>query len=467
MKGFKVILAAALLMALALVGVPTAGAQLNITWTTGFQVQNLSATAANVSITFYDGTTGNALTPFNAVIGANASTNFFPLDGGAGRPSVPAGFSGSAVISSDQPVSAILNILGNGTAYGGSASGISAGSTTVGLPLIQKNNGGFQTWFSLQNAGSANATVSVAFKPRDSASGNAFTVSNLTIKPGAALTLDTTTPQLAGLVSSPSGKFVGSATVTSNQPIAAIVNQTGLGASKTLLTYDGFGSSAGSTTINMPLIQNGNAGFFSGLSIQNLGGTPTTITVTYGPNTKGTFQPQNQTFTNVAAGSTIAFNTAAAFGGNTTAQRFVGSAKVTATNPLVGVVNQLGAISGSSYEAFNPSLATNKVSAPLIMANNGGFLTSIQCQNLGNAATTITVDFSPNTKGTFQLPNVTQTIQPGVSGAPINQGAAAAGNRYVGSATVTATGNVPIACVINELGAATGDTLLTYPGTNQ
>jgi hypothetical protein len=463
MKGFKVILAAALLMALALVAVPTAGAQLNITWTTGFQVQNLSATAANVSITFYDGTTGNALTPFNAVIGANASTNFFPLDGGAGRPSVPAGFSGSAVISSDQPVSAILNILGNGTAYGGSASGISAGSTTVGLPLIQKGNGGFQTWFSLQNAGSSNATVSVAFKPRDASSGTAMTVSNLTIKPGAALTLDTTSAQLAGLGT----RFVGSATVTSNQPIAAIVNQTGLLASKTLLTYDGFGSSAGSTTINMPLIQNGNAGFFSGLSIQNLGATPTTITVDYGPNTRGTFQPTDQTFTNVAAGATIAFNTAAAFGGNTTAQRFVGSAKVTAANPLVGVVNQLGAISGSSYEAFNPSLATNKVSAPLLMANNGGFFTSVQCQNVGNAPTTITLSYSPNTRGTFTPGNFTQTIAAGVSGAPINQLVAAGTNRYVGSGTVTASGNVPIVCVVNELGAATGDTLLTYTGTNQ
>jgi hypothetical protein len=463
MKGFKVILAAALLMALALLGVPSAGAQQGITWTTGFQVQNLSATAANVSITFYDGTTGNALTPFNAVIAANASTNFFPLDGGAGRPSVPAGFSGSAVISSDQPVAAILNILGNGTSYGGSASGISAGSTTVGLPLIQKNNGGYQTWFSLQNAGSTNATVSVAFKPRDSVSGNAFTVSNLTIKPGAAITLDTTTAQLNGLGT----KFVGSATVTSNQPIAAIVNQTGLGSSKTMLTYDGFGSSAGSTKINMPLVQNGNAGFFSGLSLQNVGNAPTTITVTYGPNTRGTFQPQTQTFPNIAAGQTVAFNTAAAFGGNTLGQRFVGSATATASQPLVGVVNQLGTISGSSYEAFNPSLATAKVSAPLLMANNGGFLTSIQCQNVGTAATTITLRYSPNTRGTFTPPNFTQTIQPGTSGAPINQLVAAGTNRYVGSGTVTASGNVPIVCVVNELGAPTGDTLLTYAGTNQ
>lgn len=465
MKGFKVILAAALLMALALVAVPTAGAQLGITWTTGFQVQNLSATAANVSITFYDSSTGNALTPFNAVIGGNASTNFFPLDGGSGRPSVPAGFSGSAVISSDQPVSAILNILGNGTAYGGSASGISAGSTTVGLPLIQKGNGGFDTWLSLQNAGSANATVSVAFKPRDGNSGTAMTLSNLTIKPGAAITLDTTAGNLAGL----GVRFVGSATVTSNQPIAAIVNQTGRLASKTLLTYDGFGSSAGSTTINMPLIQNGNAGFFSGLSIQNLGSVQTTVTVDYGPNTRGSFNPPNKTFT-LAGGAGIAFNTAADFGGNTTAQRYVGSAKVTSSNaaaPLVGVVNQLGSISGSSYEAFNPSLATNKVSLPLLMANNGGFLTSVQCQNVGTAQTTITLSYSPNTRGTFTPGNTTQTIAAGVSGAPINQGVAAGTQRYVGSGTVTASGNVPVVCVVNELGAATGDTLLTYTGTNQ
>jgi hypothetical protein len=216
----------------------------------------------------------------------------------------------------------------------------------------------------------------------------------------------------------------------------------------------------------MPLIQNGNAGFFSGLSIQNLGATPTTITVDYGPNTRGTFQPTDKTLT-LAAGATAAFNTAAEFGGNTAAQRFVGSAKVTAANPLVGVVNQLGAISGSSYEAFNPSLATNKVSAPLLMANNGGFFTSVQCQNVGNAPTTITLTYSPNTRGTFTPQNFTQQIAPGVSGAPINQLVAAGANRYVGSGTVTSSGNVPIVCVVNELGAATGDTLLTYTGTNQ
>jgi hypothetical protein len=44
---------------------------------------------------------------------------------------------------------------------------------------------------------------------------------------------------------------------------------------------------------------------------------------------------------------------------------------------------------------------------------------------------------------------------------------AAGTNRYVGSGTVTASGNVPIVCVVNELGAPTGDTLLTYAGTNQ
>lgn len=471
MKVFKVILAAALLVAMMVLAIPGANAQLNITWSTGFQVQNLSASTANISVTFYQ-QNGTALQPFSDTVAANGSKTYSVLNGTAG-PSVPAGFNGSAVISADQPVAAILNISGNNFQYGGSASGISAGATKVGLPLIQKNNGGFQTWCSIQNAGSAAASVTVTFAPRDSASGNAFTTAAVSIQPGAATTIDTSA--IAGLGT----KFVGAATVNSSQPVAAICNQTGLGASKTLLTYDGFG--AGSTNVRAPLVQNGNGAagnlFSSGISIQNVGSTTTNITVAFSPNTRGSFQPANITFNNVAAGQTKTINTANAtnnanapgFGGNTAAQRYVGSATITSSSqPLVAVVNQIGASStGSSYEGYNPLNGTTKVSLPLLMANNGGFNTAFQCQNVGSASATITVKYGPNSKGTFVPANVTQTIAAGAAGAPISQGAAAAGNRYVGSATVTAVG-ASIVCVGNQLGTSTtgADVLLTYDGTN-
>jgi len=260
--------------------------------------------------------------------------------------------------------------------------------------------------------------------------------------------------------------------VNSTQPAAVVVNQTGTAASafKVLQSYDGFAS--GSANVTLPLIQNGNGNppTFSGIAVQNSGTLATNITVTFTPNTKGTFQPQDVTFTNVPAGESRTINTAAAFGGNDAAHRYVASAKVSSSagQPLVAVVNQLGALTGSSYEGFNPANATAKVSAPLIMSNNGGFFTGIQCANVGTAQTTITVTYSPNTKGTFQPASVTQSIAAGASGTPILQAGAAFGtNRYVGAATITASGGVPIVCAVNQLRSpATGDQFQTYDATN-
>jgi hypothetical protein len=472
MKVFKVILAAALLLALMAMAVPGASAQMGITWSTGFQVQNLSASTANISITFYQ-QSGTALTPFSDTVAANGSKTYSVLNGTAG-PSVPAGFNGSAVISADQPVAAILNILGSGPgAYGGSASGISSGATKVGLPLVQKNNGGNETWCSVQNAGSAAANVTVTFTPRDAVSGNSFTAPARTIQPGAATTYDTTQlPQLGT-------KFVGAATVNSTQPVAAICNQTGLGATKNLLTYDGF--AGGSATVRLPLVQNGNGASgnlnASGISVQNIGTTATNITVSFSANTRGTFQPAAITFNNVAPGQTKTINTANAtnnasapgFGGNTAALRYVGAGTITnsANQPLVAVVNQVGLLqNGSSYEGFNPASATTKVSLPLLMANNGGIATAFQCQNVGTANATLTIKYGPNSKGTFVPAQASQTIAPGAAGAPVNQLVASGSNRYVGSATITSAG-APIVCIANQLGTTpTGDVLLTYDGIN-
>lgn len=470
MKAFKVILATALLLAMMALAVPGANAQLGITWTTGFQVQNLSSSVAAISITFYQ-QNGTALPAFSSNIPANGSVTYATLNGTSG-PSVPTGFNGSAVISSDQQVAAILNVLGNTGSYGGSASGISSGANKVGLPLILKNNGGFETWCSIQNAGTAAASVTVAFAPRDAVSGNAFTTAAVTVQPGASMTVDTSTISQLGT------KFVGAGTVNSNQPMAAICNQTGLGASKNLLTYDGFG--AGSANVRLPLVQNGNGSATnlnsSGISVQNIGTTATNITVTFSPNTRGTFQPAAITFNNVAPGQTKTINTANAtnntsapgFGGNIAALRYVGSGTVTnsAGQPLVAVVNQTGATrAGSAYEGFNPANATTKVSLPLLMNANGGFSTAFQCQNVGTTSATITVKYGPNSKGTTVPPNFTQTIAAGAAGVPINQAVPLGTVRYVGSATVTSVG-APIVCVANQLGGGAGDQLLTYNGTN-
>ncbi|MGB5933466.1 MAG: hypothetical protein WBH57_10425, partial [Anaerolineae bacterium] len=127
----------ALLIAL-LLSVGIAGAQA-YTYTSGFQVQNLESSTANITITFYPQGTGSPI-DVNDTIAGNSSKTYFPLT------AVSDGFNGSVVISSDKDIRAIVNLLGSGPgSVGASYTGFSAGSTQVNLPLIMRNNSGYNT----------------------------------------------------------------------------------------------------------------------------------------------------------------------------------------------------------------------------------------------------------------------------------------------------------------------------------
>src|SRR5574341_271497 len=80
-------------------------------YTSGFQVQNLSGSTANITLTYYnqDGTTAASV---GDTITQNGSKTYFPLT------SVATGFNGSVVISSDQPIAAIANVLGDNGVFG-------------------------------------------------------------------------------------------------------------------------------------------------------------------------------------------------------------------------------------------------------------------------------------------------------------------------------------------------------------
>jgi hypothetical protein len=72
--------------------------------------------------------------------------------------------------------------------------------------------------------------------------------------------------------------FHGSATITSDQPTVAIVNEVKDGA--------GFATSynavaGGSEAADLPLVENNYNGFSTGIGIQNVGSGPATVTITY------------------------------------------------------------------------------------------------------------------------------------------------------------------------------------------
>jgi hypothetical protein len=244
-----------------------------------------------------------------------------------------------------------------------------------------------------------------------------------------------------------------------------MVSQVGTGGINTLLMYSGLNS--GSPTVSAPLIMANNSGYFSSINMQNVGATATTATITYSPNKGGTFQPANETVTLQPGEGAARLQAGGQFGAN----KYIGSATITASQPLVVVVNQLKigtatTSQGTAYEGFNPATLTTKVSAPLLMSNNGGYFTSLQCQNAGGSTTTVTITYSPNTVGAGTPAPDTMTLAPGANATVFQAGNAKFAGRYIGAATISSSSE-KIACITNQLNlTAAGDTFLTYDGIN-
>ncbi len=412
-------------------------------YTSGFQVQNLSGSTANITLTYYnqDGTVNTAP---NDTIPANGSKTYYPIH--------PSGsFNGSVVVSSDQPVASVVNVLGSSatTNAGASYVGATQGGISVSLPLLMKNHGAgnYSTWFNVQNTSSTDATVNVNYS-------DGTTAGPYTIRPGAARTFDQSTEV--------HNATVFSAIVTSSQPVTVVVIQEN---PSVMLAYSGF--TGGTTNPVMPLVNANNSGYVTGIQIQNIGSSATDVTVSYTPASAGTACTETQ---NIPAGQSRTFALAAfANGANSNCApgaRFVGSARVTgnsANQNLVAIVNQLKAgVNGEAYGGFDPARATNKVVLPLIMDRNNNWYTGFNVMNVGTTSTTVICTFS----GTSYTIN-TGSLAPGQAYNAIQNGQIAPG--YVGSATcIAANSSDKIVAVVNEVNnVATGDRLLVYEGINQ
>ena len=446
MKRLGVLLVLAILASL--LTVPMAAAD-GITWTSGFQVQNLGTSQAAITIQYFN-QDGTEAVPggVSATIASMSSATYYPIH-------APDGFNGSVVVSSNQPVVAIANTLGDTPQYAASTEGFSAGDQPFKLPLIMRGNAGYYTWFNVQNVGTSDASVTVNYIP--GSDGNSHSSPAVTIKPNAAHTFSQRDMSQLGT------KFVGSAVVNSTQPIVVTVMQVGE-TYKNMMGYNGF--AGGSTKVSLPLVMANNSGYYTGIQVQNVGGSSTTVTVQYGTNLAGSFAPTSES-------ATLAANESASFlqaGGQWT-QKYVGSATVTSTGqPVVAIVNQVkmtGTVLGTAYNGFDADSATNKVSAPLIMANNSGYYTGVQVMNVGTSSTSITLTYGPNAAGSFAPAPETTTINPGDSYNSIQSGGAWGTHKYVGSLTVAAGAGAKIVMIANQINpSAAGDQFMTYDGFN-
>jgi len=458
MKLFRITMILAIVLA-AFGMTQTASATL-YTYKSTLQIYNMEGDTANIVLVFYN-QDGSQAASVSDTIPANDDKTYTTL-------AVPDGFDGSMVVSSDNQITAISNIRGTLGAVISDASYVAAsvGSTSVQLPLLQKNNGAYlwNSWFNVQNVGSAPATVNVAYSDGTSAPAQ-------TIAPGAAFRYDQSTEAHT--------PKVFAAVVSSGQPLAVtVVNEHGNGIS----AYSGF---AGTSVYPvMPLVNYQpatNRGWTTGVQIMNTGGSSTNVTVAFTPVPgSGTACTETQT---IAAGQSKTF-ALTAFASTVAGEDcvdgalFVGAGKVTvnsASMPLAVIVNQNrnkkvpASYFVGAYGGFDPAIASRTVIFPLIMSRNGAGLisTAFNIMNAGTSSTTVTCTFTgaPETATSPLL----------APGDVWNQGQTFffATWPYVGSAICTASGgDMKIIGVANEQATNTAapypnqDRFLVYEGTN-
>jgi hypothetical protein len=237
-----------------------------------------------------------------------------PIDAGTSRsyftpslsPSLPNPFIGSAVVSADQPMECNVNTelvdanVGTSAvpARFGSAGGLDSSQigTTLFLPQVCKSYSGWSSYFAVQNTESTAITVSVSYADRY---GVAYPSANESVSVPAQSNHIFYLEDNGNIPSN----FLGGATVTSTGKMAGIVNFYYTGADYTtaqFLSYTAF--SSGANKLLVPNFVRNFYGYQGGLSVQNVGGANTSVTITF------TFAGSSYVYTSgtIVPGATIA-----------------------------------------------------------------------------------------------------------------------------------------------------------------
>jgi hypothetical protein len=291
--------------------------------------------------------------------------------------------------------------------------------------------GPFNTSFSIQNLGSADANCEFSFYD---ASGVAqYTSPALTpIPPGDSLLV--LVPDLVVA----DGMY--SAVVSCDQDVAAVVN---VGDADSGASYSGVGGGEVADTLYAPGIYDNYFDFYSDVVVQNA--TSGAIDITLEIYEPGVPAPvYTNTKTNVAANASVNWEQEGL--AQLVDDQFY-SAKIIGTGAVAAIVNIYGR-GGSdgalfSYNAFSAGSLT--AYAPVIMNNAWGYTTALVVQNMGTVTANVTITYSD--AGTAS--DWTGTIDPGAaesfySGDPIFNIPA---GQLLGAKV---TSDQPVAVIVNE-----------------
>jgi len=258
-------------------------------YTTGIGLLNEGSSPTDVTITYRD---GSGIVIKTQTVSGLAAHAYRGLYSGDTMLALPSGFAGTATITSStsQQLGAIVNETGPGGQFS-SYDAVPAGSTLLNVPVALNNAyGGYYTGIAIQNTSGSPGTLFVTYYD---ASGTA-TVKSFTIAANGSLGV-----YQGSATDGPSAGAYTAVIQSSTVALAAIVNEVApadAGSAHQSTSYNTF--SAGSGTINLPLVENtGSDPWNTGEGIMNTGSASTAVQVSYYDTATGTAigTPQVQT----------------------------------------------------------------------------------------------------------------------------------------------------------------------------
>jgi hypothetical protein len=371
-------------------------------WWIGATMQNVGSSNATLVLTAYDSQSSSTYTLSPDPLAPGASITVLPngVSGQDFSPSLPSGFTGSIVASSDQPIASLVNVTNREAAgfgvTGGTAAAIYEGvnstqaNTEIRFPLVKYNHFGKTTTFYLQNAGSNAATISVVIS-KGGVDYNYSTPS--AVNPGQMVAID---PGLAGV---PAGNGTGSLIATSAEPIAGVMLEHEHSASVATLLQasSGFTSSSLDDVLYCPSVKKNHFGRSSGIQVQNNHTSAQNVRVIYnGVNTAQSFTSawvmldpgESTTFLNDSVITSGSLFSAKVEGQDGLVAAIVNESEI----PLVNAVQ-----TSVTYACQAESTATTTISFPGYKENRFGRTTALQIQNVGTTdATNVVLEFTDN-----------------------------------------------------------------------
>jgi hypothetical protein len=297
-----------------------------------------------------------------------------------------------------------------------------------------------------------------------------FTHSGLQVLPNSSLLIDMNTEtSISG-----ASLFYGPGSISSDQPVAVVVNQNAGGV---LTVYPGFTSGDSATTLYAPQLLKAvhdtqqNMTWGSGIMAMTVNQSSADVTITYTNQQNGHQIVQTKT-----ANPAATFDQRYDLGAESS---FYGSATLTCSTPIVALANMVTdstsqGVRASTYRALASGSGTQTVFIPQILKNyidsgtgvNWG--TGIAVRLLSGSTGTVTITYYNNVDNSVLT--TSQSISPASPMVTFDQrfDTTLSGESVVnGSAVIVST--VPIAATVNGVGAsgAPGDAATTYAGVNQ